>query len=128
MSFYTFDTRIINNRIAYLYDREHTIGHAFFTSLKDDRSIDNLSSIFENKVIPLLQEYFYEDYQKIQLVLGDNAKVDDSLKFVKNTPVVLKELFMGNVEDIVDEQEVKYEINHDAFGNIESYKQIAKGL
>lgn len=118
----------INERIAYLYDREHTIGHAFFTGLKEEPTIEKLATIFEKSVIPLLQEYFYEDYQKIQLVLGDNAKTDDNLKFVKNTPVKLKELFMGSVEDIVDEQEVKYEINHSAFKNIEAYKTIARDL
>lgn len=52
----------INERIEYLYDREHTIGHAFFTDLKDDATLEKLQSIFEKSVIPLLQEYFYEDY------------------------------------------------------------------
>ena len=118
----------INERITFLFDREHTIGHAFFTGLHNNQSIEKLASIFEKNVIPLLQEYFYEDYQKIQLVLGDNAKQDDSLKFVVNKTIKLKELFMGNVEDIVDEQEVKYEINHDAFMNIEAYKTIARDL
>lgn len=119
---------VINERIKFLFDREHTIGHAFFTGLADDTSIDKLASIFEKNVIPLLQEYFYEDYQKIQLVLGDNAKQDDAIKFVVDQKIKLKELFMGNVEDMVDEQEVKYEINHDAFKNIEAYKAIANDL
>ena len=56
----------INERITFLYDREHTIGHAFFTKLADSPTIETLQSIFEKSVIPLLQEYFYEDYQKIQ--------------------------------------------------------------
>ncbi len=64
----------VNERIEALYDREHTIGHAFFMSLKDDPSIENLASIFANKIIPLLAEYFFEDWQKIRLVLGDNQK------------------------------------------------------
>lgn len=82
----------INERITFLYDREHTIGHAFFTGLKDDASLSKLQSIFEKSVIPLLQEYFYEDYQKIQLVLGDNAKSDDSLKFILDEKVVAKQV------------------------------------
>lgn len=44
--------------------------------LKQDPSIDNLSSIFANKIIPLLAEYFFEDWQKIRLVLGDNQKTN----------------------------------------------------
>ncbi|MBR1852555.1 MAG: AAA family ATPase [Lachnospiraceae bacterium] len=50
----------VNERISFLYDREHQIGHAFFIGLKDDLSIEKLGSIFRKSVIPLLQEYFYE--------------------------------------------------------------------
>lgn len=114
----------INERIEYLYDREHTIGHAFFTDLKDDATLEKLQSIFEKSVIPLLQEYFYEDYQKIQLVLGDNAKSDDSLKFIIDEKVVAKNIFKGNVEDVIDLPEKKYSINSKAFENINSYKEI----
>ena len=114
----------INERITFLYDREHTIGHAFFTGLKDDASLVKLQSIFEKSVIPLLQEYFYEDYQKIQLVLGDNAKSDDSLKFILDEKVVAKNIFKGNVEDVIDLPEKRYSINKVAFGDINSYKEI----
>ena len=114
----------INERITFLYDREHTIGHAFFTGLKDDASLVKLQSIFEKSVIPLLQEYFYEDYQKIQLVLGDNAKSDDRRKFILDEKVVAKNIFNGNVEDVIDLPEKRYSINKVAFGNINSYKEI----
>lgn len=114
----------INERITFLYDREHTIGHAFFTELKDEASIEKLQNIFEKSVIPLLQEYFYEDYQKIQLVLGDNAKSDDNLKFILDEKVVAKNIFKGNVEDVIDLPEKRYSINRKAFGNINSYKEI----
>ena len=116
--------KTINERIEFLFDREHTIGHAFFMGLKDTPTKEKLATIFENSVIPLLQEYFYEDYQKIQLVLGDNAKTDDSLKFIVNTEVHLDQTFKGNVEEIVDEKPMEYKINKDAFTNIEAYRQI----
>lgn len=114
----------INERITFLYDREHTIGHAFFTKLKDDPTIETLASIFKKSIIPLLQEYFYEDYQKIQLVLGDNHKVDVSTKFIKDEEVKVAEIFKGDANDIMDLPEKKYTINKKAFLNIESYKQI----
>jgi len=66
--------KTINQRIEYLYDREHTIGHSYFMSLTKDSNIDDLNEIFRNKIIPLLQEYFYDDYEKIQIVLGDHPK------------------------------------------------------
>ena len=53
----------MNQRISALYDREHTIGHAYFMPLKKAPTIETLARIFENNIIPLLQEYFYEDYE-----------------------------------------------------------------
>ena len=70
-----------------------------------------------------MQEYFYEDYQKIQLVLGDNGKTDDSLKFITDEKVVIRNIFKGRAEDVIDIDR-KYSINDVAFDNLESYKQI----
>ena len=92
----------INERITFLYDREHTIGHAFFTKLKDDPTIETLASIFEKSIIPLLQEYFYEDYQKIQLVLGDNGKTDPSTKFILDEEIKVKNIFKSDATDVID--------------------------
>ena len=58
---------LINKRIEVLIDRDHMIGHSYFM---DVENIGQLKSAFENKIIPLLQEYFYGDYGKIGLVLG----------------------------------------------------------
>lgn len=65
--------RTMNKRIEVLYDREHTLGHAYFMPLKSTPTIACLQSIFQNKVIPLLQEYFFDDYGKIRAVLGWSA-------------------------------------------------------
>jgi len=106
----------INKRITVLLDREHTIGHSYLLPLKTDPTIENLAAIFENRIIPLLQEYFYDDYEKIQLVLGDNQKPDDSTRFiVKKTDAV--KLF-GNAD--VDFPEY-YEVNSEAFMRIDAY-------
>lgn len=58
----------INARLTVLKDADHTIGHAWLWSVKN---IDDLKMVFANKIIPLLQEYFYNDYEKLGLVLGD---------------------------------------------------------
>ena len=49
---------VMNARIEALYDREHTIGHAYFMSLKEDSSLENLANIFKNAIIPLLKNIF----------------------------------------------------------------------
>lgn len=116
---------IINNRITFLYDREHTIGHSFFTSLQGDKAtIENLSEIFKKSIIPLLQEYFYEDFAKIQLILGDNDKSQDDYKFISEKKVVAGKVFKGGVEDI-DLPDKTYSINEKAFVNIQSYTEIS---
>jgi len=63
--------RMINARLESLIDREHTIGHAYFIDIyKADDPIQKLREVFYQQLIPLLQEYFYEDYSRMQLVLG----------------------------------------------------------
>ncbi len=83
-----------------------------------------MKSIFEKSIIPLLQEYFYEDYHKIQLVFGDNAKTDDNLKFIIDEETKVSNVFKGNEVDIDDLPEKKYKINPIALQNLESYRQI----
>lgn len=114
---------IINRRIEFLFDREHTIGHAFFTSLKNDNSnsIGRLAAIFRNSIIPLLQEYFYDDYEKIRLVLGDNHKKDEQFQFIKKANISPKALFG---ESIRLESTALYSLNEDALWKIESYQGI----
>ncbi|NLD06141.1 MAG: AAA domain-containing protein, partial [Synergistaceae bacterium] len=106
----------LNKRISVLLDRQHTIGHSYLLPLKTDPTINNLAGIFENNIVPLLQEYFYDDYEKIQFVLGDNQKPDDSTRFIikKND---IHELF-GNTDFNFSEY---YEVNREAFMRNEAY-------
>lgn len=59
--------KTINERVELLIDRDHTIGHSYFINAT---SKEALADAFNNKIVPLLQEYFYGDYGKIGLVLG----------------------------------------------------------
>lgn len=106
----------INQRIELLYDREHTIGHAYFIPLLNNKSIGMLKQIFRNRILPLLQEYFYEDYNKIRLVFGNNA-------FINEENIIPIQYFKDGIPDGML-QEKRYTINDLAFDKIENYKEI----
>lgn len=63
----------INERIEILLNRDHKIGHSYFI---DVNCIDDLRSVFKNSIVPLLQEYFYGDYEKIGWILGEGFFVE----------------------------------------------------
>jgi len=119
----------INQRIEALYDREHTIGHAYFMQLQglpDNERFGALTTIFKNRIIPLLEEYFFEDWQKIRLVLGDNQKTNPDHQFVTETSndKDLQTLFGTDHE--LDQYEIRsrYQLNVKALDQAESYHGI----
>ena len=112
----------MNKRITVLFDREHTLGHAYFLPLKDAPTIETLANIFENSIIPLLQEYFYEDYEKIRMVLGDNQKDSEDKQFITIEENDYNDLFGDTDYDF--EEMSTYKINSFALTNIEAYRSI----
>jgi 5-methylcytosine-specific restriction protein B len=115
--------KTINQRIELLYDREHTIGHSFFLPLKDDPTIGRLARIFELEILPLLEEYFFEDWERVGQVLGDHLKTDASLQFIeeKFTDSSVLQL-MGN--DWSQDGIRPYQRNDAALRNPDAYKGI----
>ncbi len=79
----------LNDRLEYLLDRDHTIGHAVFMGIT---SLAQLQQVLSQNVIPLLQEYFFEDMDKVRLVLIGNGR--DSV-FFKSRTLSPSELFPG---------------------------------
>ena len=98
---------VINDRIEVLLDRDHTIGHSYFIKLKSGDTV-GLSNVFKNNIIPLLQEYFYNDYEKIALVLGSGFVEEKGAKkvtFPKYTNIAVPDLeqsyeLITKIEDI----------------------------
>lgn len=117
----------INKRIEALYDRDHCIGHAYLIGLKDvangKKRFDALTAIFRTRIIPLLEEYFFEDWEKIRLVLGDNQK-DKDLQFVIECEDDFDDLFGTKHELNTDSSNRRYKVNKDAFHNPDAYTGI----
>lgn len=67
----------INQRIELLVDKDHQIGHSYFFNIN---SLEDLKLVFKDKIIPLLEEYFYGDFGKIGLVLGENFITPSEVK------------------------------------------------
>ena len=117
---------VINQRIEVLLDREHTIGHSYFWSLKelntDDEKEIELGNIFKRRIIPLLQEYFFSDWERIGWVLNDPSKLHNE-KFIRTESILPKvsELFHSSIKGLNDH---RYLINETAFNNPESYRKI----
>ncbi|WP_233708012.1 AAA family ATPase [Helicobacter bizzozeronii] len=102
--------RVMNKRIEFLLDRHHTIGHTYFLGLE---TLEDLQECFANKIIPLLQEYFYDDYAKIDIVLNGNGmlkgeKVQDVITKDKAVKVVDK--LEKSFKSLVDTDKKVYKI------------------
>lgn len=110
--------RVMNERIELLFDRDHCLGHAYFMPLLETPTIDAMGQIFRASILPLLQEYFFEDWQRIQWVFNDHRKPAEH-RFVNKPSNNLAVLFGEGVN--VNEQGLRWTINEAAFGLPEAY-------
>ncbi|WP_237509824.1 AAA family ATPase [Pseudomonas chlororaphis] len=113
--------RVMNQRIEALLDRDHTLGHAYFMPLRDDPRLERLSLIFRNQILPLLQEYFFEDWRRIQWVMNDHRKAAHDC-FVYEQDNALQSLFGDGVS--IGQGAKTWCINDEAFDRIEAYSGV----
>ena len=121
----------MNERIEALYDRDHGIGHAYLTGLAsvDDGPLrfEGLAATFRNRIVPLLEEYFFEDWRKMRLVLADNQKSDAAIQFIRESVDHEQDLsaLFGNDHGL-DSYATKrrYHVQESAFSQPEAYIRI----
>ena len=113
--------KVINQRIEVLLDRDHCLGHANFMSLKDQPTLQNLADIFKQKIIPQLQEYFFDDWSKINMVLNANGML--------KAQTVERSMLFPNVdtesEGIFEDQKT-WQVVETAFDSIDRFAKIIK--
>lgn len=109
----------INLRIEYLLGKDFLIGHTYFLDLITFPDLKTLSNIFRYTIVPLLCEYFYDDLEKVHLVLADNQTDVDDYQFI-----VKKTYNMNLFKNMDLYLNPIFEINPKAFENIESYLKI----
>lgn len=109
--------RTMNRRIEVLYDREHMLGQAYFFPV---HTMPQLAECFMKKIIPQLQEYFFDDYEKIGWVMG-KASDPRECAFVRVRPRSRFQIMfdLQDVLDIVEDRQV--------FMNPDNYIQIYRG-
>jgi 5-methylcytosine-specific restriction protein B len=124
----------INLRVEALYDRDHCIGHAYLTPLAKvpdgDERLVALQQVFSTRILPLLEEYFFEDWQKIRLVLADNQK-PEAAQFVRESADHEDELArLFGSDHGLDSYAAKrrYAVQDAAFSNPDAYIGIYQPL
>lgn len=117
--------KAINTRIEILLDKDHLIGHSYFINIK---SFEDLKAIFKNSIMPLLQEYFYDDFEKIKFVLNikddeDNKDNNSIIRKEKIESKYIPETLPKNFPKSLKNKTI-YEINEEALNNCENYTKI----
>lgn len=107
----------INERIEFLADRDRLIGHAYFTRVG---SLDDLRNVFRLQVIPLLQEYFFDDWSRIRLVL--TARGGSSF-FLRAETLDAAEVF-GNLADVGVQERVRYALTPASTWTAEAFRSL----
>ena len=112
----------MNARIERLLDRDHRIGHAYFLNLSASEDIGQLREVFANQVIPLLQEYFFDDWQRVRLVLNDHRKDDPADQFIVERSESIEQLFGPGDLEVPTMR--AWQINPVALGRPSAYRSI----
>lgn len=116
----------MNQRIQYLKGKDYQIGHSYFMPLcsvmDETKYLETLRRIFENKIIPLLQEYFFSNLKHIGLVLNDNPDDMDERKIIQD--LNFDENIFGYGQQPKGNPLFAVELNLGCFSDLKRFQQI----
>ena len=92
----------INDKITILKDRDHRIGHSYFLNVKD---IDDLRFVWYNEIIPLLMEYFYNDWESLKEILKGFVKSEKHNKIINSDLIDIEEQKIYRIKEFEDDKE-----------------------
>lgn len=113
---------VINARIETLLDRDHRIGHAYFLGLAASEEISPLRNLFAARILPLLQEYFFDDWTRIRLILNDHRKTNPEDCFIVAAENQAEALFGPGEYDVPTAR--TWRINRAALDRPSAYQSI----
>lgn len=108
--------RRINDRLEYLLDRDHRVGHAY---LMHAQRLDDLRDVFERQILPLLQEYFFDDFSRVALTLGTVGT-----PFVAEQGLDFTHLFWGARNDGVPGHRARFVVTPRSEWTAESFRGV----
>lgn len=94
---------VLNQKIQLVYDRDHQIGHSYFLKLKNG-DLETLREIWYHEIIPLLQEYFYNDWEKLEYLLGEFVEIEEMKEFADSELVDSEEAEIYTIKELSDEE------------------------
>ena len=110
--------QILNERISYLLDRDHQIGHSYFMNW-ENYDITTFKNVWFDEIMPLLNEYFYSDWDKLQAILGKAKEIGTEKSFI----IKIKKPDLLHDVDCNDE-EAYYDFSRKQDVNDEDFKKM----
>lgn len=113
--------RAMNERIELLLDRDHRLGHAYFLSLVEFPTMEELAKVFRSSVLPLLLEYFFDDLERVRWVLNDHCK-PAALQFLTASQAAVQALTIDGIAPPA--RGTRWVVNDAAFRHPDAYAGI----
>lgn len=109
----------LNYKIRLLLDADHQIGHSYFMEDKI-KTIEDLKDVWFRNILPLLNEYFYGDWDKLKLIISGFIKPE-------NVPQCFRD-YVDNLYSFYDENDFSDEVFVEKLKEVCTDKSLEKDI